>query len=91
MITKYFSKVSVRFNPFSPGAKSARIFLSRMPATAKIDFKVINNPSDQQKIEVTFKDKFNMTADPSTMSVADLGDYFDAHSRKLAIKDSIQE
>ncbi|CAD1808235.1 39S ribosomal protein L53/MRP-L53 family protein [Candida parapsilosis] len=91
MITKYFSNVSVKFNPFSTGAKSARIFLSRMPPTARIDFKLLKNPSDQQEIKVSFKDKHVMTADPSAMTVADLGDYFDSHSRKLAIKDSIQE
>lgn len=91
MITKYFANVLVKFNPFSMGAKSARIFLSRMPPTAKIDFKLLNNPSDQQEIKVAFKDKHVMTVDPSTMTVADLGDYFDSHSRKLAIKDSIQE
>ncbi|KAI5954552.1 MRPL44 [Candida jiufengensis] len=93
MITKYFTNVSIKFNPFTPGAKSARIFLSRMPSTTKIDYKVLNGDSkdQQQEIKIVFKDKHVMKADPSEMNVADLTDYFNSHSRKLAIKDSIQE
>lgn len=91
MITKYFSNVMIRFNPFSVGGKPTRLFLQRVPQGTKIDCKVITKPSDKQEIKVTFKDKHVMTIDPSTMNFNDLADYFDAHSRKLAIKDSIQD
>lgn len=91
MITKYFANVLVKFNPFSNAGKSARLFLSRVPTGTKIDCKVLTKPSDIQEIKVTFKDKHVMTANPATMRLADLSEYFDIHSRKLAIKDSIQD
>lgn len=98
MITKYFTKVSVKFNPFGPSARPARLLLSTIPlsmrGTCKIDFKVLtaNSPAkDKPIIEVTFKDKAVMKADPETMNFQEVSDLFDAHSRKLALKDAISE
>ncbi|KAI5948620.1 hypothetical protein KGF57_005365 [Candida theae] len=76
---------------FTEVMKKKQLRPSAELSATKIDFKLLNNPSDKQEIKVSFKDKHTMAADPSAMSVADLGDYFDSHSRKLAIKDSIQE
>lgn len=35
MITKFMSEVTTRFNPFSPNARSARLFLSLLPPNAR--------------------------------------------------------
>lgn len=93
MITKYFTKVSVRFNPFSASAKPVRLFLARIPAQLKsgcsVDFKILENPSDQAVVKVTYKDKQTMEVDPQNMTFKDLSLHFDTHSRKLALKDAL--
>lgn len=96
MITKYFTKVSVKFNPFTTGAKPARLFLSRIPTSLKaqctVDYKVLTESSKEKPtVEVTFKDKHKMQVDPETMNFVELSNHFDGHSRKLAIKDAITE
>lgn len=96
MITKYFSKVTVKFNPFTPGAKPARLFLSRIPTSLKpqcsIDFKVLGEGSvDKPLVEVTFKDKHKMSVDPEKVNFVELSNQFDSHSRKLAIQEAITE
>jgi large subunit ribosomal protein L53 len=35
MITKFLTEVTTKFNPFSPGARSARLFLSLLPPDAR--------------------------------------------------------
>jgi large subunit ribosomal protein L53 len=35
MITRFLTDVRVKFNPFSPRAKSARLFLTLLPANAR--------------------------------------------------------
>jgi large subunit ribosomal protein L53 len=35
MLTHFISEVSTRFNPFSTGAKTARLFLTRLPPGAR--------------------------------------------------------
>lgn len=35
MITRFITDVTTRFNPFSPRAKAARVFLSFLPPTAR--------------------------------------------------------
>lgn len=37
MITRFITHVSTRFNPFSPRAKAARLFLTRLPPGARAD------------------------------------------------------
>lgn len=97
MITKYFTRVSVKFDPFASSAKSARLFLSRVPlgpGACKVDYKVLTAQSpaaDKPIVEVTFKDKFVMSADPAAMTFSELSAHFDAHSRKLAIRDAISD
>lgn len=92
MITKYFTSVKVRFDPFSPTARPARLFLSRLPAQTKVDLKVLARDSTQEPyIEVTYKDKKTLQGDLHKMNIAELGDHFNAHSRKLAIDDAIKD
>lgn len=96
MIIKYFTKVTVRFHPFTPGAKPARLFLSRLPSAIKsqcvIDYKVLSGTTKEKPIiEVVFKDKHKMNIDPETANIVEVANHFDSHSRKLAIKDAISE
>lgn len=98
MITKYFTKVTVKFDPFTASAKPARLFLSRIPAalraTCAVDFKVLTSASaasEKPIVEVTFKDKHSMKADPREMTFKEMSEHFDSHSRKLKIQESISE
>ncbi|CCE79842.1 Piso0_002933 [Millerozyma farinosa CBS 7064] len=96
MITKYFTSVSVKFNPFSQGAKTARLFLSRIPpsmkSTCKINYQVLDSKSKSTPlIEVTYKDKHKQNLDPESVTFKELTDKLDEHSRKLALQDAISE
>lgn len=94
MITKYFTKVSAKFNPFSATAKPARLFLARIPNQLKsgcqVDCKLLSSPSDQPMIKVTFKDKHTMEIDPTDKNFEDIRALFDAHSRKLALQEALE-
>lgn len=92
MITKYIKSVKVSFNPFLESGRSARLFLARMPQQVKVDCKVLTKTSTEKpSIEVTFQDKIVMQADPDLMSLNDLKELFNTHSRKLAIKEAIKD
>lgn len=92
MITKYINSVKVKFNPFHNSGKASRLFLARMPQLVKIDCKVLPNTSTEKpSIEVIFKDKHVIKANPETMKLNDLKELFNKHSRKLAIEDAIKE
>lgn len=95
MITKYFTKVVVKFNPLNKDGKVARVFLSNIPPSLKgvcaIDNQVLTNSAKVDPIiKVTFKDKKTIEADPRKLSVQEVFNLFDRHSRQLVLKDSIQ-
>lgn len=94
MITKYFTKVAVKFDPFAASAKPVRLFLARIPSQQKsgvaVDFKVLTK-NEKPSVSVTFKDKHIMSGDPESMSFHDLSEHFDLHSRKLALKAAISD
>jgi large subunit ribosomal protein L53 len=59
MITRYLTEVSTVFNPFSPRAKTARLFLSFLPgnarATMKVDTKILPRTSRERSfVQVKF-------------------------------------
>ncbi|AMD18556.1 HBL346Cp [Eremothecium sinecaudum] len=93
MITKYFTKVYVRFNPFGKEAKNARLFLSSIPplqrtTNTQVSHEIISGSSTGSPLlRVTFRDKTEMELDPSKLSFKEVSNYFDGHSRKLQIKD----
>jgi large subunit ribosomal protein L53 len=92
MITKYFASVKVRFDPFAPSARPARLFLSRLPSGIKIDFKVLPKQTTEKPfVEVTFRDKFVLQGNLDSMNISDLAAHFNSHSRKLQIQDAIKE
>ncbi|SCU82431.1 LADA_0C05226g1_1 [Lachancea dasiensis] len=96
MITKYFTKVVVKFNPFGKEAKSARLLLSAIPPAQRLTGTSIQNKlltaasTESPIVKITFKDKTEMEADPTKMTFKELGNYFDRHSRKLGLKESIE-
>ncbi|CAI5755894.1 unnamed protein product [Candida verbasci] len=90
MITKYFQSVNVKFNPFQSNNKASRLFLAKIPSTSKIEYKVLNSSDSKPEVKVTFKDKHSIIVDPTNMKLIDLEERFDSHSRKLAIKDAIE-
>ncbi|CAD6640020.1 HN1_G0020470.mRNA.1.CDS.1 [Saccharomyces cerevisiae] len=96
MITKYFSKVIIRFNPFGKEAKVARLVLAAIPPTQRnmgtqIQSEII---SDYNKVKplvkVTYKDKKEMEVDPSNMNFQELANHFDRHSKQLDLKHMLE-
>jgi large subunit ribosomal protein L53 len=57
MLTRFITEVSTVFNPFSPKAKTARLFLSFLP------------PDARQSIKVTTKLLPRVSRDPSILQV----------------------
>uniref|UniRef100_A0A060T7Y0 Large ribosomal subunit protein mL53 n=1 Tax=Blastobotrys adeninivorans TaxID=409370 RepID=A0A060T7Y0_BLAAD len=97
MLTKYFAKVSVKFNPTHRSARLARMFLASIPPSARGDVqvsqKVLNEQSgDKPEISVTYKDGKNITLDPTTVKTTyDMVQAFDQYSRSLKIQDDISD
>ncbi|KAK6360764.1 39S ribosomal protein L44, mitochondrial [Orbilia blumenaviensis] len=94
MITKFLTNVAVSFNPFSKLSKSTRIFLSLLPpdarSTMKIQTKLLPRASEESpKIAVTFKDGKVMELEPSKLSIKDLVEELDRHSRILRKKEDL--
>ncbi|KAL6937638.1 39S ribosomal protein L44, mitochondrial [Hanseniaspora osmophila] len=101
MITKYFTKVLVRFNPAGAEAKTARLFLSAIPPTQRnTTTKIVNdlilnseakNNAKKPLIKVTFKDKQEFEYDPTVVNIGELAQVLDRHSRKLLVKEAIEK
>lgn len=94
MITKYFTNVVVKFNPFGAEARSARSVLSQIPPALKgicnVNVELLDETSKKEPIvEVTFKDKTKMAGSPLEMGLADFTNMFDKHSRKLLFKEEL--
>ncbi|EDO16569.1 hypothetical protein Kpol_1064p51 [Vanderwaltozyma polyspora DSM 70294] len=97
MITKYFSKIVVKFNPFGAEAKTARLFLCAIPPLQRmqgtmIQNELLTNGSTKKPIlKVTFKDKTEMETNPGEMTFQEVSNYFDTHSRRLQLKETIEK
>lgn len=96
MITKYFTKVTVKFNPFGPEARSARSVLSQIPPSLKgicqVDLELLNDKSKKEPfVQVTFKDNTVMSGNPAELKLADFTNMFDKHSQKLLFKEEVDK
>ncbi|KAF6009350.1 hypothetical protein HII13_003426 [Brettanomyces bruxellensis] len=96
MITKYFTKIIVKFDPFGSEARTARTMLSLIPpklrSTCDVNLEVLTKSSKNKPlIEVTFKDKTIMKGDPKKMGMDDFTHLFDRHSRALQFKEEISQ
>ncbi|KAK4240921.1 39S ribosomal protein L53/MRP-L53-domain-containing protein [Achaetomium macrosporum] len=89
MITRFITDVTTRFNPFSPRAKSARLFLSFLPPSARAQGMNINaqllprHSTEPSTLSVKFKDGKEMNLDPETMGIKSIIEEVDRHSRML--------
>ncbi|KAK0118802.1 39S ribosomal protein L44, mitochondrial [Cadophora gregata] len=94
MITRFLTDVSTAFNPFSPKAKTARLFLSFLPPNArqsmKIDTKLFPRTSrDKSFVAVKFKDGKEMKLDAEKLGIKGVVEEVDRHSRILARQEEL--
>ncbi|PBP26926.1 hypothetical protein BUE80_DR002115 [Diplocarpon rosae] len=94
MITRFITEVSTVFNPFSPKAKTARIFLSFLPPNArqtmKIDTKLLPRTSkDRSYVALKFKDGKEMKLDAEKMGIKGVVEEVDRHSRILSRQEEL--
>ncbi|ODQ65668.1 mitochondrial ribosomal protein l44 [Nadsonia fulvescens var. elongata DSM 6958] len=93
MITKYFTNINVAFNPFSPAARVARIFINNIPPKSRMGLKVkttVLSSEIGQEISVTFKDGHVIKIDPKASDIDNVMSKLDRHSRSLKIKEDIE-
>ncbi|KAK4156955.1 39S ribosomal protein L53/MRP-L53-domain-containing protein [Chaetomidium leptoderma] len=89
MITRFITDVTTRFNPFSARAKSARLFLSFLPPTARssgmsINAKLLPRASTEPStLQIKFKDGKEMKLDCESMGIKSIVEEVDRHSRLL--------
>ncbi len=98
MITKFLSEVTTTFNPFSPKAKTARLFLSFLPPNArqnmKISTKLLPRTSkDPSLLELKFSTAPHSTSacKDSTNIGAEDGKQLKLDAEKLGIKGVTEE
>jgi len=94
MITRFITEVSTVFNPFSPKAKTARLFLSFLPPNArqtmKIDAKLLPRASrDPSFVRLKFKDGKEMKLDSEKLGIKGVAEEVDRHSRILARQEEL--
>ncbi|KAK0746117.1 39S ribosomal protein L53/MRP-L53-domain-containing protein [Schizothecium vesticola] len=89
MITRFITHVTTRFNPFSPRAKAARLFLTRLPPGARSDGMAITTEllprtsAAASSLYIKFKDGKEMNLDCDTMNIKGIVEEVDRHSRQL--------
>ncbi|KAH8815122.1 mitochondrial ribosomal protein L44 [Xylogone sp. PMI_703] len=94
MITRFMTEVSTVFNPFSPKAKTARLFLSFLPANArstmKIETKLLPRASKERSfVNVKFKDGKEMKLDAEKLGIKGVVEELDRHSRTLGRQEEL--
>ncbi|EGS18818.1 mitochondrial 54S ribosomal protein mL53 [Thermochaetoides thermophila DSM 1495] len=89
MITRFITDVTTRFNPFSPSAKAARLFLSFLPPNARqqgmnISAQLLPRSSTEKPtLYIKFKDGKEMNIDCEKMNIKTIIEEVDRHSRML--------
>ncbi|KAF2013385.1 hypothetical protein BU24DRAFT_424388 [Aaosphaeria arxii CBS 175.79] len=95
MITRFITDVRVKFNPFSPRSKPARIFLSLIPPSAraegmKIESKILPRASKEPStLALKFKDGKEMNLELDKMRIPEVMEQVNRHSRILARKEEL--
>ncbi|KAK0659213.1 39S ribosomal protein L53/MRP-L53-domain-containing protein [Cercophora samala] len=95
MITRFITEVQTAFNPFSPRAKSARLFLSFLPPNARssgmsITTRLLPRASDApSKLYVKFRDGKELNIDADNMGIKSIIEEVDRHSRILQKADDL--
>ncbi|PHH73886.1 hypothetical protein CDD80_3506 [Ophiocordyceps camponoti-rufipedis] len=89
MITKYLAEVKAKLNPFSPCAKSARLFLTHLPPDIRsqgtaVSTKLIPRTSNEaSSVIVKFKDGKQLDFSGDKMTIKGMIDEVDRLSRQL--------
>ncbi|KAK4039254.1 39S ribosomal protein L53/MRP-L53-domain-containing protein [Parachaetomium inaequale] len=89
MITRFITDVTTRFNPFSARARSARLFLSFLPPTARASGMSITTQllprgsTEASSLRIKFKDGKEMQLDCEAMGIKSIVEEVDRHSRML--------
>ncbi|TPX14211.1 uncharacterized protein E0L32_000605 [Thyridium curvatum] len=89
MITRFITDVTTKFNPFSPRAKPARLFLSFLPPNARASGMSITtqllakSSAEPASLTVKFKDGKEMKLDCDKLGIKGLIEEVDRHSRAL--------
>ncbi|CAO1597931.1 39S ribosomal protein L44, mitochondrial [Xanthoria calcicola] len=88
MLTKFITEVTTTFNPFRRPGRTCRVFLAHLPANARSTMRITTNilPRDSQDrslLKLKFKDGMEMQLDAEKMSIKDLMEEVDRHSRLL--------
>ncbi|KAL2124636.1 hypothetical protein VTJ04DRAFT_1001 [Mycothermus thermophilus] len=97
MITRFITDVTTRFNPFSPSAKSARLFLSFLPPTARASGMNITtqllprHSTEPPTLYVKFKDGKEMNIDCTKTPIKSIVEEVDRHSRMLQKEEDLAE
>ncbi|KAF2253488.1 hypothetical protein BU26DRAFT_420131 [Trematosphaeria pertusa] len=95
MITRFLTDVRVKFNPFSPRSKPARLFLSLIPPNARADGMKVETQmlprtsKEPSTLGVKFKDGKEMNLDLDKMRITEVMEEVDRHSRLLARKEEL--
>ncbi|EPE08951.1 mitochondrial ribosomal protein l44 [Ophiostoma piceae UAMH 11346] len=89
MLTRFITEVSTRFNPFSVGSKSARLFLTQLPPNVRKQGMLVTTQllprtsADKSSLIVKFKDGKVMDIDCENMGIKHVLEEVDRHSRAL--------
>ncbi|KAK4116358.1 hypothetical protein N656DRAFT_794678 [Canariomyces notabilis] len=95
MITRFITEVTTRFNPFSARAKSARLFLSFLPANARAQGMNVTtqllprSSTEPSSLYIKFKDGKEMKLDCEAMNIKSIVEEVDRHSRALQKADDL--
>ncbi|TID16338.1 mitochondrial ribosomal protein L44 [Venturia nashicola] len=94
MIPRFLTDVTVKFNPFSPKSKAARIFLSLLPPDARQTMKIsvaqLPRASEEKAtLAIKFKDGKEMSFDPEIVKIKKVVEEVDRHSRLLARQEEL--
>ncbi|KAI9680003.1 MAG: 39S ribosomal protein L44, mitochondrial [Caeruleum heppii] len=96
MITRFLTECTTAFNPFSPRAKCARIFLSLLPTTSaggkkmKVTTKLL--PKDNRArsvLKIKFSDGKELDLNAEKLGIKGVMDEVDRHSRLLGRQEAL--
>jgi len=97
MMTRFITDVSTKFNPFSPRARTVRLFLSLLPATARADGVHITtqllprHSAEPNSLYVKFKDGKEMNLDCENLGIKGVVEEIGRHSRILQKHQDLSE
>ncbi|KAF3768959.1 putative ribosomal protein YmL44, mitochondrial [Cryphonectria parasitica EP155] len=89
MITRFITEVTTKINPFSVKSRSARLFLTVLPPSARSQGMTINTKllpktaAEKTSLQVKFKDGKLLDLDCESMGIKGLIEECDRHSRLL--------